>query len=354
MRKYHQIISVIFILIESSACEQILEVKYPERKAMITLNCILTSGDSILMEVKSSQSYPPQSDSTLFIKNASIALYEDQKLIGELKYREADPGIYPLKKKFQYFNYYLTDRIMAESGHSYSVNVSAPGFTDISANTYIPFPVPIISVDTSSVVINYSNSQLKSLECLINFQDPEGKNSYMLSVDRIGRYKMTYYENNVLISKTNTVRYFIPFFCEDPDVVYFRISPGSPGTIPLEKDEKDSWMSEVFITDDSFKNKVYSLRILIPYMLLNDNAYPQNPGEKFTMRKLNIRLYSINDEFYKYARSWYTQVYKKNDMFSEPVGVYNNINNGAGIFSGKSVSVDSSVVVRIYYNPSLK
>jgi hypothetical protein len=72
-------------------------------------------------------------------------------------------------------------------------------------------------------------------------------------------------------------------------------------------------------------------------------------GEKFTLRKLNFNLYSINKEYYKYARSYFTQVYKKNDMFSEPVRVYSNIVNGAGIFSSSSVSIDSSIVVPVWY-----
>ncbi len=333
-------------MLSSAACEKILEVKFPESAPMITLNCILTSGDSILMEVKSSQPYPPKSDSNLFIKNAIVTLYEDENIIGELKYRESVPDIYPFAKKYSLHNYYLPGNIIPKSGHFYSVYVSAPGFNEISSNTNIPFPVPISSVDTSTVMVNYGNSQLKCMECKINFQDPEGDNSYMLMVDRLGLYQF--------ISGTKTIRYEIPFFCDDPEAVFFQLNPGTPGSVPIEKDEKNIWMSEVFITDVSFDNEMYSLKVQIPDMVLNDNAYPPNPGEKFSFRELNFRLYTINDEFYKYARSWYTQVHKKNDMFSEPVGVYNNINNGSGIFSGTSVSIDSTVNVRIYYNPSFK
>ena len=108
----------------------------------------------------------------------------------------------------------------------------------------------------------------------------------------------------------------------------------------------------IFISDDSFDGKTYELKVLIP-LNLSDMAYHPVSGEKFTLRKINFELSSINEEYYKYARSNYVQVYKKNDMFSEPCTVYSNIYNGVGIFSGSSVSIDSSIVMPVYYSPPM-
>jgi hypothetical protein len=120
--------------------------------------------------------------------------------------------------------------------------------------------------------------------------------------------------------------------------------------LPLNQnlEEEEAIPDKIFIADDSFDGKTYELIVLIPIDNLADMAYPLQ-GEKFILRKINFELSSINEEYYKYARSNFIQVYKKNDYFSEPVYVYNNIVKGTGIFSGSSLSVDSSIVMPIYY-----
>jgi hypothetical protein len=334
-----------FLLI---SCEENLNLMLSTHDQMITVNCILNAGDTVKMEVNSSQAYPPMIDSSLTIKDATVKLFEDHIYIEDLVYKEVvnkEPLRLSYQKRFCF--YQSPTGFVPKAGHTYSVSISAPGFTDVYAETVIPQPVQIISVDTNSVFTKYDNSVVRALECIIKFKDPTlSGDSYNLIINRAGRYKACSYGGYPCT--TFTIPYIVPFFCYDPNAVYFRLSPGSPGSIPLEKEDNDHLLSNVYMTDDTFNNETYSLRVLITRMGLFDYADPP-AGEKFTFRKLNFSLYSVNKEYYKYASSYFTQIYKKNDMFSEPVQVYSNIVNGTGIFSSSSVSIDSSIVVPVYY-----
>lgn len=315
---------------------------------MITVNCILNAGDTVKMEVNSSQPYPAMIDSSITIKDATVKFFEDHVYIEDLVYKEVVNNE-PLRLSYQKRScfYQSPTGFVPKAGHTYSVSISAPGFKDVYAETVIPRPVQIISVDTNTVFTKYENRLFSALECIIKFKDPPWSgDAYNLIITRAGRYETCSY--GVYPCKTSTIPYLVRFFCYDLNAVYFRMSPGSPGFISLEKEDKDIPVSNVYLIDDSFNNETYSLRVLINLVGLFDLADPP-PGEKFTLRKLNFSLYSANKEYYKYASSYFTQIYKKNDMFSEPVQVYSNIVNGAGIFSSSSVSIDSSIVVPVYY-----
>jgi hypothetical protein len=190
--------------------------------------------------------------------------------------------------------------------------------------------------------------QYKTIECKIKFRDPPGiRNYYKLSLTRSGLYYLS--PGSIPgYSGTFNVKYIIPFFCRDFNAVYFKRPPESQLPLNQNLEEEEAIPDKIFIADDSFDGKTYELIVLIPIDNLADMAYPLQ-GEKFILRKINFELSSINEEYYKYARSNFIQVYKKNDYFSEPVYVYNNIVKGTGIFSGSSLSVDSSIVMPIYY-----
>jgi hypothetical protein len=319
---------------------------------MITVNCVLNAGDTVSMEVTSSQPYPAMIDSILTIKDAIVKLFEDHVYVEDLLYKEVvnkDPFRQPYQKIL--YSYQSPSGFVPKAGHTYSISITAPGFTDVYAETVIPQPVQILSVDTNTVFTKYENRLVRALECIIKFKNPPGSgNGYNLIINFAGKYKICSYgaHGDYTCSETSSIKYTVPFFCYDLNAVYFRRSPGSPGSIPLEKEDNDIPVRSVYLADDTFNNETYSLRVLITQMGLYEYSNPI-AGEKFTLRKLNFNLYSINKEYYKYARSYFTQVYKKNDMFSEPVQVYSNIVNGAGIFSSSSVSIDSSIVVPVWY-----
>jgi len=337
-----------------ASCEETLNLKLPEHAPLITVNCILNENENIELELTGSQSYPQLIDSTLTIKDASVKLYEDGVYICNLFYKESYQRRYEYGNHLTLFrNYQVLDGISPQKNHTYSILVSAPNFNEVSAETLIPEIVPIISVDTNTVFTQVGQNLIKALECRIKFSDPPGeRNFYLFSISRLGLL----YESPFVFENPGTwiVNCNVPFFCNDLNAVYYKFPASSWGFPVRGTENEEIILYKVFIADDSFNGTNYTLKVLINPGCLIDLAYPTVPGEKFTMRKINFKLFSINEAYYKYARSNYVQVYKRNDIFSESCLVYNNIKNGVGIFTGTSVSIDSSILLPVYYTPSFK
>ncbi|MBK7626035.1 MAG: DUF4249 domain-containing protein [Bacteroidales bacterium] len=343
--KLNRIIPLIFLILIIQSCEEILQIKIPDSGPMITVNCILNEGEPIQMRVSESQPYPPITDTDLVIKNAIVKLYEDDVYIEDLVYQET---FNLMRIPRVTAAYHSLNQFRPRTDHSYSIKVSSPGFPDVNSSTYLPNPVPIISIDTSTVFTMSGPYQYKTIECKIKFRDPPGiRNYYKLSLRRTALYYLS--AGSVPgYSGLFTFKQAIPFLCHDLNAVYFKRPPESQILVTPDMEMEEAMPDKIYIADDSFDGKIYELIVMIPVYLLEDMAFPQH-GEKFILRKINFELSSINEEYYKYARSNYIQFYKKNDFFSEPCYVYNNINNGTGIFSGSSASVDSSIIVPIYY-----
>jgi|WetSurMetagenome_2_1015567.scaffolds.fasta_scaffold06212_2 hypothetical protein len=343
--KYHnklnQLLSLLLLVLFSSSCEEVLKVKLPNNAPKITVNCILNVGDSVQMGITSSQSYPPLKDTSIIIKDAIVNLFENNIYVENLVYHE----YYQNQNKINC--YHSLKGIPLKTEHSYSIFISAPGFTEVAAKTTIPQTVPIISVDTNTVIINYDKYTEQALECNIKFKDPKGINNYYkIVLRRLGIYNE--YDSLCHCFKTMYQEKSMHFFCYDLNAIYFRKSPNNPGSISLEKNDTEYWVNEVYLNDNTFDGLTYELKVLIP-IPIQDLADMPGKNKGSFKSKIYFNLYSINEDYYKYAKSYFIQVYKKNDMFSEPSQVYSNIDKGFGIFSSSSSSIDSSIVMSVNY-----
>lgn len=291
------------------SCQETIDIKVPEHKPFLVLNSILNAGEPINVSVTASKQYPPAFDTSLIIKNATVRLFEDGFYQEDLVFKES------YRNRIYSGTYYSLSGLKPQTGHTYSIDVTAPGYDKISSETSIPEPVPIISVDTNSILTLNGRSTYTRHEATIKFNDPgEQKNYYKLKVFQINRYK-------ALIP--------VAIVCNDLNIMYFKLP--NDGSFGLGEQESNSLiLSEIYLSDEFFNGSIYNLKIDIAPL---DNG-----------RRLYFRLYSMNEEYFNYVRSYFNQVYKKNDMFSEPYQVYSNIINGAGIFSSSSMSVDSSIV----------
>lgn len=346
LNKLNRIFLWLLLILLFPSCEEILNIKVPEHSPLITVNCILNEDEPIQMEINSSQPYPPLADTSLTIKDATVKLFEDDVFVEDLVYQES----YQLLN--EYSNYHSLNGFKPGSNHSYSIIVIAPGFTKVTAKTNFPEEVPVLSIDTSTVLTKYSNYYIKALECIVKFKDPSGiKNYYKLGIKRSGKFTQCDYRG--LNCKTQIFKKTLPCFCYDLNAEYFRKSPNIPGSIPLEKENNEYWINEIFLSDASFDGLTYELKVLIVLPIEDLEIIPGDIKGNY-LSKIYFNLYSINEDYFMYARSYFTQVYNKNDMFSEPSLVYSNIEKGLGIFSGTSISADSSVVIPVHSGITFK
>jgi hypothetical protein len=334
----------------AQSCQEDFNIILPKHTPLITVNGILNDNEPIHMSISSSHADSIPVDSSLTINNAKIKFFEDNVFIGDLIYQETyqSKPIYKVVDKF-----YTLNGFKPTLNHTYNISVTASGLKDVSSKTIIPIPVQIISVDTNTVYTKSGQYTIKALECTIKFKDPAGlRNCYKLDITRLGRYGGCDYSGRNC-EPISLKQKSVSFLCYDLNAIYFKSSPNEPGSILPENDNEGLSVSlrEIFLADDSFDGTTYELKILIPIPLEDFLIYPGKNGTTL-LSKIFFRLYSINEEYYKYARSFFTQVFKRNDIFSEPVKVFSNITDGMGIFSGSSVNVDSSLVLPVYLRQS--
>jgi hypothetical protein len=61
--------------------------------------------------------------------------------------------------------------------------------------------------------------------------------------------------------------------------------------------------------------------------------------------KLHIELHSLSEEAWFYSASYAKKMLAEKNIYSEPTVIYNNIENGLGIFGGENITrVDTEIV----------
>ncbi len=203
---------------------------------------------------------------------------------------------------YPYDKVYYVSHKKAKEGNTYSIEVTHNDYKRISAETVLPFKVPVISVDTftfykdvvlyqqiidSFTFIGYKKNDTTVLSTMftINFQDPPvTKNYYMLEVIN------------------NRVTYNYDGFTLDDLIMEYEYP-------------------EYLFSDKFIQGKKYGIQ----FSVFSDYA-----------DSISFSLYSVNEDYYKYWTSVNKYNLSKEDAYREPIPLYSNIKDGIGIFAGYS------------------
>jgi len=292
MNKNVHIVILILSFIAFSCDEVIDNYTFPDVEKKLVLNGLFNT-DSVF-SVKVSQTYPSYDKDPLrytYIENASVELYVNNEFFESLTQT--------------YEGKYRSNSYIPETGNNYKVIINAPGFDTIQANSHIPSPVNITIDSLYPVIIEKKDY----LACEISINDPEGDNYYYLT----SRTIPDYYPSN--ISSNDTYNYWI------------------------DDDKIGQWSSfeevvpEVFVfSDDNFNNSLFQFTI-----------YASPLYNSHELLKVYFSLYSITEDLYNYLKTLNNQYHTNISNLADKTPVYNNIENGLGIFSGYSCKQDSFI-----------
>ena len=271
-------------------CEKIIDIDIPERDRKIVINGLLSPDSLVRVNLTSSLSVLDP-DEFVYLTDADVDLYGDNELLGRLLYDSA--------------GFYVLPGVRALEGSTYRLVAEWKDLTAAEAITVVPTPVPIQSLDTTRVLLDYGQEMIK---VKINFDDPVGVNYYGISVDLT--YRMNRFEGiempEGLITQPAYLSRIDPFLDEEGvgyrGGVYFedRLFEGTSKTI------------EVGLSEYAFT--------------FSDTVW------------VTVRLEQVAPSFYLYARSSQAYYSAHNNPFSEPVRVYTNVEGGLGLFSSRSFS----------------
>ncbi|MGC3979106.1 MAG: DUF4249 domain-containing protein [Paludibacteraceae bacterium] len=296
MRTKHIYLAVKLLIFAGlfSSCEKVIEFNGERTKPLLVMNSILKADSIVRVHISKSRFFLDNDNEMSDINNAAVKLWIN----------DAEQETLRFVSEGDYYSSYKT-----KLGDNIKITASANSFNDISSTAIIPEVPQVISIDT---VYTYENdggyiSQILNFD--IKFTDKSNTDDYYLvyCIQRV--YQDYIYEGK------NYQEYDMYLFSDD--IVFENENNGNFAG-------EDIFGSMTFnaFTDDLINGKEYSLRM---------KSYVQGYGADYQQKKL-YALY-----FQKISKAWYlylrttSLVNSDFSMFSEPVQVYTNIQNGLGI-----------------------
>ncbi len=283
-------ISLVLIFIVLVSCEKIIDINIPDKDKKIVINSIISTDSLVKVNVSKSLNILDNANA-IFLNNAKVKLFEDNVFIEEL--HNVSNGNY------------MSQSFYPTIGKEYKIEVSNDGLQSVSAKNKIPNKVKINSIDT------LTDNSSENIYFTLHFTDPANDtNYYFVEV----KSKIPTFDFNTG-KYTNPVMQNI-YIMSDDKIVDANVSY--------------NYGNGITFCDKLINGQTYPLKFSIDkYNFSNDT------------NKVYIYLNSISKDFYLYIKSFAKNIETQEDIFAEPVQVYENINNGYGIFAGYSSYVDS-------------
>jgi len=268
------------MLFSFSACEKDVKINYPDKERKMTVNSLFQNDSLIKVNLSKSFSITENISSYPYINDAEIKIYEDNKFKENLKL--ISNGNY-------------TSSFIPISGKSYKIEVNHNIYPSASATSSLPNNVTSVITDSS---IDYNTG---FCNCSIKFNDPANETNYywISAVEIIEEYQT---------GDTLPTYYSYPLYLDSSD-------PNIGVNNNLDT-------TGLIFTDKFINGKEYTISF---------NCYID-----WDVTKIKIIFSNISQDLYSYLYSYYMN---QNSNNPNAVKIYNNINNGYGIFAGYNNSV---------------
>ena len=321
MKSFKKLLYLAPLIYALTSCQKVIEFNGPITDPMVVVNSLVSAGSPVKVTLSKSRFFLSSDTIFTMIDTAAVSLFVN----GEMK----ETLVHTSKGVF-------VGTYKPVAGDSVSLQVQVPGKNLINCSASIVPQVPVISIDTTTMLTGLKNAIFvvsgpktggalvfdtlgttigRKLKLVLKFNDnPAKQNFYRLVV-----YTKTYSAINV------TNNYTFSF----DDIVSGntnRDSIGPPSSLSTNK-------FNVF-TDDLFNGKQYALKFSV-----DDNKDIYFPGKTplITKRELYVDLQSISRDYYLYLQTRSNA--KNNNFFSEPVQVFSNISGGTGIMGSYTSNI---------------
>lgn len=280
----------LFTLVALISCEKEIPYEGNDTAPLLVVNAVLENDSLISVYLERSVFFLTQVDEVKITSGATIRL--TNKSTGE---------VFVVNTPTFENRYDFT--VSAFAGVTYEIQVSHADYPTASSTMQTATKIGLTAVDTSSYTLDnrlYKSAHLK-------WNDPSDKNYYFVRVYNYDANQNSSY----------------PTYFSTQDEVFSR------GNTSLGKDENT--YEEIYFTDELFAGSSKDLEI--HFETYKGSGTGNNPVYKY-------ELISMNEACYKYHVS-VEKAKGSGGFFSEPVKIYNNIEDGFGIFCSYGRSVIS-------------
>ena len=325
------------------SCETTVEIDIPRNTTQLTASALFNP-DSVWKVELHQNRYVLDTTPFAPVPDATVKIKQQGRVVAELDYQ--DESIYNRN------SFYTSGDSRPALGENYTLEVTHPTLGSVTANSRTtPVPTPILSfvwdtLDIREVPNSYGDV---AYGVTIRLDDPPEENFYSLVIA--------------------TRREFIVGRDIDndgvPDLVlreFTRSEAGMRSDDPVVDNPSDDYVSELLFKDVNFNGQEYALKLYMrqttsatqnptypalfarDFYRLGEDEYVYNldgeivykPGDSFPTDFMYALLRTVTEEYYQYIFTRDLQASVENNPFAQPVQVFDNIENGLGIFAGYS------------------
>ncbi len=293
------------VLCMASTCEKPIDLNLPLPDPRLVVVSNFTTDEAMRVRVSRSRSILDDLPED-YIADAVVELFGDDDNVLE-QLRLVIPQINRVSP------YYTTESIALQPGETYKLRVSAPGFDTVMSQSQIPARIQIRDFSVSGLTSGPGSkpgSVRYDYQVLLSFDDPGSLKNY---------YHLNFYQEveDVVVEQSYLQPVvFSPFSDNNFLLAYFA------GGVLIEDEEINGQRVSY-----SFP---MSIEIYPSYQLLG---------------KIYVELRTTSEEYYLFHNSLSRQQSNNGGINGEPIFIFNNIENGHGIFAGYSFSTDSLNVI---------
>ncbi len=309
--------ALMILAIAAGSCESVIEFKGDGADPKPVIYSMLHPDSLIKVSVAVSHAVFDEKYEAKQITNAVVQVYRDGVLLETLKYIPPGPQSdwYPTDP----YSRYVSSVNKPVFGSTYRIEVEIPGMGTASGEAMLPALVPIIAIDTGSVIREWGERQL---EVRLKFRDPAGKDDYYrLTARGIG--------GNYLGNKGEPYMPSNPVVITEADLsfgVYYE-----PLITPKQEDDIFGMYLEntySLFNDELIAGKEYDLTLRY--------HYNRPDPEYYEFAHSYFSLHSLSRDLYLYLQSLSAHRQTRENFLAEPVMVYTNVSNGLGVVGAMS------------------
>lgn len=301
----------LFTVFVAATCERPLDlgIEEPEPRLVVVSNF---TNDKALEVIVSKTKSILSSDETEFILDANVELYQRDTFLETLRLVPAVGKLAP---------YYSTHQFRPKVGVVYNIKVDAPGFASVMAKSSIPANIEINDFEISDLSVFPGNdgNVLYSYNVSLGFDDPAAEQNY---------YHLKFFQEIINYSSDN----------EQGDTI---LGDAYLQQIAFNSNTDNNFLIAYFDGGVLFEDGPFNGKTITSTFPLQIQVEPTSE----LLGNIFVELRTVSEEYYLYHNSLSRQQSDPNLPFNEPVIIYNNIDNGRGIFAGYSASRDSIPVI---------
>lgn len=283
--------NALFVLIAAACflgCDTVVELDVPRDDSQLVVNSTFSPDSTFGVRLSKSEFILDEWNPELITGASATVLDANGTEVAQLT--EQEEGVY-------------TSSVLPEPGQTYQIKVSKPGYKTATARSIVPADTAQVTRIETTKPSQSSGSVTLSLW----IDDPAGKDYYEIS----GR------SQTVIYLPDDTLRYKQKLWLRSDDPTFDNFDEGS--------------QHDMFFNDRLFsgtkKKLTFRTNFRRPHCTSDDTECRDEHEAMLFVRK-------VSKEYYEYKQSVNLQDDVEGDPFAEPVPVYDNIENGLGIFAG--------------------